>query len=442
MSSRAQATPAAGTDRHMLTARKIIETMIPRPRPFAVRFWDGTLLPPDPPDTSVFTLVLHHAWALRRMLLPPTQVAAGEAFIRNDWDVEGNMEAVFRFAAPLLFWPIRHPSVGGLLLTLPGDDAPQEQPTWEPWRPWNGRRSQVRDRRAVQYHYNIGNDFYALFLDRHMLYTGAYFATGTEDLGQAQEAKMELICRKLRLQPGERLLEIGCGWGGLMVYAAERFGVDVVGVTLSEAQAQYARQKIADAGLSDRCRVEICDYRAMAPLGSFDKVVGVGVCEHVGYTQLGAYFGAAFRALKLGGLFLNQAIGYVHERSALRRSLDPITNRWNFLWRYVFPGGNVVALPTLLESAEGAGFETRDVESLREHYLPTLRHWIKRLEAQHDAAVRVGSEALYRIFRFYMAGSAYAFDVGYLTLYQTLLAKPDADGRVHLPPSRADLFGL
>jgi cyclopropane-fatty-acyl-phospholipid synthase len=440
MAERTSATHTAHPERSAAVTRRVLRTLLPAPRPFAVRLWDGSILSPEPQGAPAFTLVLARPGALRRMLVPPTELAAGEAFIRGDWDIEGELERAMPFAAQLLRWPLRHPAVAALLVQLPADDLPDALPGRGAWEHSVTPRSRTRDRRAVHYHYNIGNDFYALFLDRSMLYTGAYFATGTEDLDQAQVAKMELICRKLRLRPGERVLELGCGWGGLMAYAAQHYGVNVVGITLSEPQAVYARNHIAAAGQAERCRVEVCDYRAVHRLGYFDKVVAVGIAEHVGRRNLSAFFDAAYRVLQPGGLFLNQAIGYVHERAAMRRLLDPLTNRWNFVWRYVFPEGDLVAPGTLLQVADAAGFETRDVENLREHYPPTLRHWVQRLEANRTEAIRVANEAIYRVWRLYMAASINFFERDYLALYQTLFAKPHADGRVELPRTRADLY--
>jgi cyclopropane-fatty-acyl-phospholipid synthase len=305
------------------------------------------------------------------------------------------------------------------------------------------RHSSERDARAVRYHYDVGNDFYALWLDANMVYSCAYFPTGTEDLDAAQIAKMEHICRKLRLKPGERLLDIGCGWGGLIRYAAERYGVQALGVTLSEPQAEWARARIVTAGLEDRCRVEVRDYRTLASEAPFDKVVSVGMFEHVGRARLPTYFATAYRVLRPGGLFLNHGIAGSFGGPA--RSLGQWTfNRlWKpgqFIWKYVFPDGELVPPREAITQGELAGFETRDVENLREHYALTLRQWVRRLEARHEEAVALVGEPTYRVWRLYMAASAYSFTVGRNSLIQALFSKPGPQGVSELPLTRADLY--
>jgi cyclopropane-fatty-acyl-phospholipid synthase len=306
----------------------------------------------------------------------------------------------------------------------------------------------------------VGDDFYALWLDRHRQYSCAYFPTGMEDLDMAQERKLEHICHKLRLRPGERLLDIGCGWGGLAMSAAEKYGVRVLGITLSENQATYANFQIARAGLGDRASVKLQDYRDLAA-DSFDKIVSVGMFEHVGRSHLPEYFAQTYRLLKPGGLFLNHGISrrppvlhFIPTRSDLccsrprrvggasvwQRLVEQyLLGSGAFIQCYVFPDSELMPLSEVNLIAEQAGFEVRDVENLREHYALTLRHWVKRLEARQAEAINMAGEATYRTWRLYMAASAYNFESGVLNVNQTLLAKP-ADGQSNVPLSRADLI--
>ena len=242
--------------------------------------------------------------------------------------------------------------------------------------------------------------------------------------------KLDYICRKLCLQPGQRLLDIGCGWGGLVVHAAKHFGARAEGITVSEPQAEWALSRIAEAGLGNEARIELRDYREIATTsGFYDAIVSVGMAEHVGRERLPDYFRAVHRALKPGGVFLNQAIG---ENIVPR----PDNRNGSFIERYVFPDGDIPPLPITLRAAESAGFEIRDVENLREHYALTLRHWLGRLEAHHDEALRFVDEATYRAWRLYIAGSAHGFSYGHIAVYQTLLAKLDPSGEIKLPLTR------
>jgi cyclopropane-fatty-acyl-phospholipid synthase len=306
-----------------------------------------------------------------------------------------------------------------------------------------GRHSRRRDTAAVRHHYDVGNDFYALWLDRRMIYSCAYFTAGEADLDAAQEAKLEHICRKLRLQAGEHLLDVGCGWGGLLEYAATRFGVSGVGITLSEPQAEGARARLAEAGVGDRVRIEVRDYRDLPAEWRFDKAVSVGMREHVGASRLHDYFAAVYRALRPGGLFLDHGIvrGGAEERSGVGRWIARrLWRRDAFIERYVFPDGELVPLGILLDVAERIGLEARDVENLREHYVLTLRYWVERLRRAHPEAAAMVGEHTYRVWRLYMAGAALGFQSGRLTLIQTLFAKPLPGGSVAVPRSRADLY--
>ncbi|MGC2110519.1 MAG: cyclopropane-fatty-acyl-phospholipid synthase family protein [Candidatus Korobacteraceae bacterium] len=398
-------------------------------RNFAVRFWNDESW--GNTDDPRFTMVLKHPGALRQMLLGANQVTLGEAFIYDDFDVEGDIEAAFEFSD----WLFAHRlelgeklRLAGLVLKLPhnGHHGEFSEPHLH-----GLVHSKRRDREAVTYHYNLSNDFYSLWLDRRMVYSCAYFEQGDEDIDAAQERKLDYLCRKLRLRRGDRLLDIGCGWGGLILHAAEKFGVHALGVTLSEPQAELARARIAQAGLSERCEVRMCDYRDLGASSGYDKIVSVGMFEHVGESCLQEYFEHVWKLLRSGGVFLNHGIA----TSALYRRKGP-----SFIDKYVFPDGGLVPVNTTLRIAEACGFEVRDVESLREHYARTLRHWVQRLEARCEETKQITNETIYRIWRIYMAGCAHAFAVGRVNVYQVLFSKPE-HGETHLPMTRADWYG-
>ncbi len=402
------------------------------PRDFAVRLWDGTTWEAEPGQRARFTIVLQHPGALRRMFWPANELSICESYLYDDFDVEGDLNALLAMSEYLLTRRsslAERLSYGKDLLSLPSSD-----------RPRLGRRaasiqgalhSKERDRQAVSYHYDVSNDFYALWLDRRMVYSCAYFAAPADDIDTAQERKLDYICRKLRLRPGERLLDIGCGWGGLVIFAAQRYGVEALGITLSRPQAELAKEHISQAGLQGRCRVEMLDYRDLEEPDGYDKLVSVGMFEHVGQAMLPEYFQRAWRLLRPGGVFLNHGIAYASSQHGRQGQL--------FFDRYVFPDGELVPLSMTLRAAEMSGFETRDVESLREHYRITLQHWMRRLEAAHDEVRRISDEATYRVWRLYMAAGIYQFATGNCNLYQTLLAKPDR-GHSGLPLTRAEWY--
>ncbi len=399
-------------------------------RDFAIRLWTddvwGCAAHPR------FSLVLKQPGSLRRMLLGANQLTLGEAYIYGDFDIEGDIEAAFELADYLTAHELelrKKIRLARLLLRLPhsnGHGAPHE---WAPHL--HGRvHSKRRDRDAVSYHYDLSNDYYQLWLDRRMVYSCAYFQRGDEDIDEAQVNKLDYICRKLRLRAGDRLLDVGCGWGGLVLHAAMRFGARALGVTLSQEQAELAAARIAEAGLQDRCEVRVCDYRDIEASPAYDKIVSVGMFEHVGEQRLPEYFDHVWKLLRAGGVFLNHGIA----ASALFHRQGP-----SFIDKYVFPDGGLVSLATTVRIAEACGFEVRDAESLREHYARTLRHWVRRLDSRHENATRITGETVYRIWRIYMAGCAWAFAKGRVNLYQVLFSKPD-HGETRLPLTRDDWY--
>ncbi|HEV2037639.1 MAG TPA: class I SAM-dependent methyltransferase [Candidatus Eremiobacteraceae bacterium] len=409
----------------------------------AVVLADGTVLR-EPDGALDATIVLSEPSVLRALLTRTSDLGAGEAVVRGDLAVEGNIERglVAMDAIAAARSPKDWIAIGALAAKLP---RPVQRSS-----PSHGRgparlrgrvHSLERDRAAIAYHYDVSNEFYALWLDENMTYSCAYFRTPTDSLDQAQLQKYDLICRKLRLREGERLLDIGCGWGGLVRFASREYGASPVGVTLSRKQAEYARARVAEEGLERRCRIELLDYRELSALGPFDKAVSVGMVEHVGEANLATYFASVFDSLVPGGLFLNHGIVAQQASATGVRALAErfFPQRSRFTENYVFPDGQMPRFSPMAESAQRARFELRDVENLREHYTLTLRHWIRRLEARESDARAIVGDATYNVWRFWLAGSAHSFDVGRLGVVQMLLAKWLPGGRAVLPMTRTDV---
>lgn len=402
------------------------------PRDFDVRCWDGTTQEADPAQPARFTLVLQHPGALRAMFFPPNDLSVAEAYVYGDIDVEGDMTAFIGWMRGLAARRRGLRERLGLalrFLQLPKTRNPRvgrRQPVQLSGR----RRSRERDRAAVCYHYDVSNEFYGLFLDPEMLYTCAYFLTPDEDLASAQERKMHYWCRKLRLQPGERLLDLGCGWGGFLKFAAQHYGVHGVGITLSKFQAEWAENAILQAGLKDRCQIIHGDYRDLDETRPFDKIMVLEVIEHLGNESLPVFFQKVWRLLNPGGLLGNQEI--TRNGGPIARQL----RRWRrFNQQYVFPDGELRPPSVTLLEAEKAGFEIRNVECFREHYVLTLKHWLHNLEASHDDAVRFTDETTYRVWRLYLGAALFGQARGNFGLHHSLMVKPDARGGNTLPLS-------
>ncbi len=398
-------------------------------REFAVELWDGTRWEPQPGSFCRFTWHIHSPRVLRALLRPNRQLALAESYIYGDFDISGDILAVFPVAEHLIdlqFSAAQKVKLGALLLGLPSNHYPNPSGTLQ-----GGLHTPSRDHQAVSFHYDVSNEFYQLWLDRRMIYSCGYFETERDSIDVAQEQKLDYICRKLRLQEGERLLDIGCGWGGLIIYAAQNYGVRATGITLSKQQLQLAQQRICEAGLPSRCEAHLLDYRDAAKLGEFDKVVSVGMVEHVGEGRLPDYFRIAFSLLKPGGVFLNHGIGRTGSREK--------PSRPTFTDVYVFPDGEMIPISTMLGAAEKCGFEVRDVENLREHYFLTLVQWLRRLEQNERRATELVGEIRYRTWRLYLAGSAHYFRTGKLDIYQSLLAR-DKNGMSGLPLTRRDWY--
>jgi cyclopropane-fatty-acyl-phospholipid synthase len=293
-------------------------------------------------------------------------------------------------------------------------------------------RTKRHDAKAIEFHYDVSNEFYALFLDRRMVYTCAYYRRPDGDLDQAQEDKLDLVCRKLRLAPGDRLLDIGCGWGSLVLWAAEHYGVEARGVTLSPAQAEYAQAAIRRAGFEGRARVDHLDYRDLPTTLRFDKVAAVGVIEHLGIANYPRYFARVHELLAPGGLFLNH--GITHEKHWRRGS------QTDFLERFVFPNGQLDNVSHIVDVLEQARFEVLDVEALRAHYARTTRQWVERLQANADRARALVGERVYRTWVAYLAASSVGFTEGSIGLYQVLASRLAPAVREILPTTREDIY--
>jgi cyclopropane-fatty-acyl-phospholipid synthase len=355
------------------------------------------------------------------------------AYLNDDVDVEGDLEAVVPLADFLMsggrFDRRTRLSLLRRLRSLPES---RSRPATTLAARLRGRRNSVaRDAEATNYHYDLGNEFFALFLDPRMVYSCAYFDSTTDTIERAQEQKLDYVCRKLRLRPGERFLDVGCGWGSLVLHAAREHGVEAVGITLSSKQADFARAAIERAGLAGQCRVEVLDYRALPPGEMFDKVASIGMVEHVARPQLTDYFAAIRRVLRPNGVFLNHGIVRSHDH--LRRPGAA------FIDRFVFPDAELVTVADHLRASEEAGFEVRDLESLRDHYALTTRAWLRRLEERHAEARELVGETRYRVFRLYLAGSAAGFATGRLNVQQLLLLNPVA-APSGLPLRRGDWY--
>lgn len=408
-------------------------------RTFAVRLWDGTPLPPARDGGVRGAVVLRAPAALDALVPPAAERRLAEAVLDGRIELEGDaiglLEAAARWSGPR-----PHASLAaGIAAALVRRSLRALGPAPLQARLHGGRHSLHRDRDAVRHHYDVSDAFYRLFLGDDLVYSCAYFATGHEGLEAAQRAKLELVCRKLALSPGDRLLDVGCGWGALVEHAGVRFGARATGITLSENQLRAAQARAARLGGRAELSVRCDDYRTLPAEVPFDKVASVGMMEHVGRARLDAYFAAIHRQLRPGGLFLNHAIAAVDGSGP---TLPWARQRGGgFIWRYVFPDGELVPIAEVIAAAARAGFEVRDLECLREHYAETLAAWLARLEARSGEAVALVGERRTRLYRLYLAASAAGFRLGRISVYQLLLARPDAHGRAEgLPRSRAGWY--
>ena len=405
----------------------------------ALRLWNDVTHSFGKSGTPSFTLVLRDPAVLRDLVLKRGPIPLADAYFHGRLDVEGDLYAALKLKSHFQSLSLSGRERAGLMIdALRLAFTPKKAPPAGEVRAttqFSHDHSLDSDRAAISHHYDVSNAFYKLFLDERMVYSCAYFHEDADTLEQAQMNKLDHICRKLRLKPGEHYLDIGCGWGALVIWAAKHYGVTAHGITLSQAQLDEAKKRIAAEGLEDRITVELRDYRALEGKGVYDKISSVGMFEHVGLANLAQYNATVHRVLKPNGLFLNH--GITHEEDGWQKTVDT-----EFINRYVFPDGELDRVSNIQAGMERANFEIQDVENLRMHYARTLRHWVDRLEANHDDAVRHVSEATYRVWRLYMAASAIEFESGGTGIYQ-ILASRRPDRRPYgqpVPLTRQDLY--
>jgi len=422
-------------DRARRTVRRVFRDY---PGAVAVRLWNGETLNFGAGVPEV-TLMFHHPGLFRDLILFRDPLRLAEAYFEGALDVEGDIYAALRLKDHLQSLNLSAAERAAFLLgaLFPGRKPEDKRHVQARWRHslsnWFTRRhSRKGNRWAIAFHYDLSNAFYRLWLDEQMIYSCAYFEDAHEDLDLAQRHKLEHICRKLRLTPGERLLDIGCGWGALIRWAARHYRVHAHGITLSRHQHEHARQMIQAEGLQDRVTVELKDYRDLQGDAAFDKIASIGMFEHVGLGNLSLYFGLVRRLLKPGGLFLNH--GITQDQEGWRKSVGT-----RFINRYVFPDGELDTVGNVQRAMERAGFEILDVEALRPHYALTLRHWVRRLETRKTEALQHVPEPVYRVWHLYMAACALQFEQGDIGVYQ-LLAANRGGGLAPVPLTRRDIY--
>jgi cyclopropane-fatty-acyl-phospholipid synthase len=429
------------------------EQVLGLPLPVGIRLWDGSTA--GPKDGPAF--VLHNREALRRLLWRPGELGLARAWVAGDLEVDGDLYELLKRISTLLWERAesgsRTAALRGALstLTTPGSlravsrtlglvgaGLPPAPPAEEVVRRRGPAHSMRRDKAAISHHYDVGNDFYALVLGPSLVYSCAYWqgdpSSGSDNtLEQAQEAKLDLVCRKLALRKGQRLLDVGCGWGSMAMHAAGRYGVQVVGVTISDEQAALARERVAAAGLEHLVEIRVQDYRQIDD-SPFDAISSIGMAEHVGRKRYREYADILHQLLKPGGRLLNHQISRRPVRDEGKYRMDP------FIDRYVFPDGELAPIGSTVSLLEEAGFEVRDVESLREHYALTLREWVANLEAHWDEAVKLTSPGRARVWRLYMAASAVGFETNTMGVNQVLAVRTGGDGLSGMP-LRRDFLG-
>ncbi|MFE9422424.1 class I SAM-dependent methyltransferase [Kitasatospora sp. NPDC006697] len=419
-----------------------LEGLVGSRLPFRLQAWDGSVA--GAPGAPV--LVLRNRRALRRLLWAPGELGLARAYVSGDLEL-GPGEDLYQVLAEVAHFAerpeIRDLHLGAADLAGPagrrvvgvlarvGALGPRPVPPPEEARQQGRLHSRGRDRAAISHHYDVGNEFYRLVLGPSMVYSCAYWTPQGKSLEDAQAAKLDLICRKLGLRPGMRLLDVGCGWGSLVLHAAEHYGVHAVGVSISAEQVALARERVEAAGLADRVEIRLQDYREI-PDGPYDAISSVGMAEHVGSAQYRVYAAGLHGLLAPGGRLLNHQISRRPDLPGVPHSTSP------FIDRYVFPDGELSPIGSTVASLEEAGFEVRDVEALREHYALTLREWVANLEAHWPQAVRLAGRGRARVWRLYMAASALAFEENRIGINQVLAVRTTSRGESRLPATREE----
>jgi cyclopropane-fatty-acyl-phospholipid synthase len=421
------------------TLRPLVHALLGTAPPVAIRFWDGSAMGPDidlteGPDAAI---LVRSPDAIRRLLYAPNELGLGRAYVAGDLDVDGDIYTALSAREAVandhdrvdfgLSFVDRLKALGAArrVGALGRPLAPPEEEA----RLGGRLHSKSRDAAAISHHYDLSNDFYRLILGPTLTYSCAYFSLPDAPLDDAQRAKYDLICRKLGLRPGMRLLDVGCGWGGMVLHAAQHYGVQAVGITLSKQQHALATQRVADAGLAGMIEVRLQDYRDVDD-GPFDAISSIGMFEHVGMDRLTQYFTKLYGLLSEQGRLLNHGISRPAGPSAI--------DRHSFIARYVFPDGGLHEVGKVVSAMQEEGFEVRDVESLREHYALTLRRWVANLEAGWDEAQALVGPRRARIWRLYMAGSALNFEAGRTSIHQVLAIRRAPIGTSGVPLRREE----
>jgi cyclopropane-fatty-acyl-phospholipid synthase len=393
--------------------RRELEQALPQ-RPFAIRFWDGTSVRATEQPAPTFTI--HSPKALAHVLRAPGELGLGRAYaqglIEAD-DIEGALHLVDHYEPPRLK-PATIARLAAALIRATGVTPPPRRPETE-LRLKGERHTLARDRRAVRHHYDAGNDFFKLFLDDSMTYSCAYWRTGAQTLEEAQFAKRELVCTKLKLTAGERLLDVGCGWGSMAIHAAQEHGARVLGVSLSEPQVELARRRAAEAGVADRVEFRVADYRELHE-EPFDAICSIGMVEHVGEERIDLYMRTLHDLLRPGGRLLNHGIAKLQD-------LDT-KDEGPFSERFVFPDGVPLPLSRIIHAMERTGLAPTHVEGIAEDYARTLTHWIENYESRYDEAVRVAGEERARVWKLYLRAARQGFTTGWASVYQVLAHRP------------------